>query len=91
MTATAPPSPLQTRDHVYVVWAVRRAATRVYNGMLRVLLGFHGTDTHGLKAFRRELVVPVVQRCIVDEAIITDFAAPICAWSKSSFHKSFNW
>lgn len=45
---------------------VRRAATRVYNGMLRVLLGFHGTDTHGLKAFRRELVVPVVERCIVD-------------------------
>lgn len=45
---------------------VRRAATRVYNGMLRALLGFHGTDTHGLKAFRRALVTPVVDRCIVD-------------------------
>ena len=28
-------------------------ATRVINGMLRVALDFHGTDTHGLKAFRR--------------------------------------
>ncbi|MGB1017014.1 MAG: glycosyltransferase family 2 protein, partial [Nannocystaceae bacterium] len=33
---------------------------------LRALLGFHGTDTHGLKAFRRALVAPVVDRCIVD-------------------------
>ena len=31
----------------------RHAATLVINGMLRLLVGFHGTDTHGLKAFRR--------------------------------------
>jgi glycosyltransferase involved in cell wall biosynthesis len=43
----------------------RRAATRAYNGLLRVTLGFTGTDTHGLKAFRRAAVVPVVRRCIV--------------------------
>jgi glycosyltransferase involved in cell wall biosynthesis len=30
----------------------RRAATRVYNGMLRVVCHFPGTDTHGLKALR---------------------------------------
>src|SRR5499433_2093857 len=34
--------------------AFRRAATRIVNGMLRVLVDFRGTDTHGLKAFRRE-------------------------------------
>jgi glycosyltransferase involved in cell wall biosynthesis len=43
----------------------RRAATRVINGLLRVLLGFHGTDTHGLKAFRSEVLAPVAQSCIV--------------------------
>ncbi len=43
----------------------RRAATRIYNGLLRVTLGFTGTDTHGLKAFRRAALLPVVERCIV--------------------------
>jgi glycosyltransferase involved in cell wall biosynthesis len=44
----------------------RRAATRVINGMLRVSLGFKGTDTHGLKAFRRDALLPVVRACVVD-------------------------
>jgi glycosyltransferase involved in cell wall biosynthesis len=44
----------------------RRAATRVINGMLRVALDFHGTDTHGLKAFVRETVLPVVDACVID-------------------------
>jgi len=43
----------------------RRAATRAYNGLLRVTLGYRGTDTHGLKAFRRAALLPVVARCIV--------------------------
>ena len=45
---------------------LRHAATLVINGMLRVLVGFHGTDTHGLKAFRRESLVPVAEHCVVD-------------------------
>lgn len=45
---------------------IRRVATRVHNGLLRVSLGFRGTDTHGLKAFRRERLLPVVERCVVD-------------------------
>jgi glycosyltransferase involved in cell wall biosynthesis len=45
---------------------VRRAATRLHNGLLRVSLGFKGTDTHGLKAFRRERLLPVIDRCVVD-------------------------
>jgi glycosyltransferase involved in cell wall biosynthesis len=42
---------------------MRHAATLVINGMLRVLVGFHGTDTHGLKAFRRERMLDTVDRC----------------------------
>ncbi len=45
---------------------VRRVATRLHNGLLRVTLGFRGTDTHGLKAFRRERLLPVIERCVVD-------------------------
>lgn len=45
---------------------VRRLATKVMNGMLRVALDFRGTDTHGLKAFRRTAVLPIVAQCVVD-------------------------
>ena len=41
----------------------RRTATLVINGMLRVLVGFHGTDTHGLKAFRRERLLDTTEHC----------------------------
>lgn len=44
----------------------RRAATRVINGMLRVALDFRGTDTHGLKAFERATVLPIVDACVID-------------------------
>jgi glycosyltransferase involved in cell wall biosynthesis len=45
---------------------LRRAATKVINGMLRVALDFRGTDTHGLKAFRRATVAPIVDECVID-------------------------
>jgi len=45
---------------------LRRAATRVLNSMLRVALDFRGTDTHGLKAFHRETLLPVVEQCVID-------------------------
>lgn len=44
----------------------RHTATLVINGMLRVLVGFHGTDTHGLKAFRREALLETARRCELD-------------------------
>jgi glycosyltransferase involved in cell wall biosynthesis len=44
----------------------RRLGTVVINGMLRVTLGFQGTDTHGLKAFRREPVQPIADACLID-------------------------
>jgi hypothetical protein len=46
---------------------MRRAGTYVINTLLRVLLEFKGTDTHGLKAFHRQRLLPVVNRCIVDK------------------------
>ncbi len=46
---------------------LRRTATRVINGMLRVSLDFHGTDTHGLKAFRRTTIEPIVHQCVIDK------------------------
>lgn len=49
-------------------WA-RNAASRVYNGLLRVALGFRGTDTHGLKAFRRDRLIDIVNRCVVDKDV----------------------
>jgi glycosyltransferase involved in cell wall biosynthesis len=47
--------------------AVRKAATLVINGMLRVSLGFKGTDTHGLKAFRRDDLLDVARACVVEK------------------------
>jgi glycosyltransferase involved in cell wall biosynthesis len=47
----------------------RHAASLVYTGMLRSLLGFRGTDTHGLKAFRRDPLLPIVRACLVDKDV----------------------
>jgi len=47
--------------------AFRKLATSVLNGLFRVFLGFQGTDTHGLKAFDRERMLAVVNRCLVDK------------------------
>ncbi|MBN2193154.1 MAG: glycosyltransferase family 2 protein [Polyangiaceae bacterium] len=48
---------------------LRHAASILYNGLLRVLLGFEGTDTHGLKAFRRAALLDLVLACIVDRDV----------------------
>ncbi|MFB6350284.1 MAG: glycosyltransferase family 2 protein [Bradymonadaceae bacterium] len=45
----------------------RRMATRVLNFLFRVFLGFKGTDTHGLKAFKRQRLLDVVEACQVDK------------------------
>ncbi|MFH1529924.1 MAG: glycosyltransferase family 2 protein [Pseudomonadota bacterium] len=45
---------------------MRHAASLVITGMLRVLLGFKGTDTHGLKAMNRARLMPVIEACLVD-------------------------
>jgi glycosyltransferase involved in cell wall biosynthesis len=47
----------------------RRVATRVYNGVLRLAVGFRGTDTHGLKAFVCAKVAPVAESCVVEHDV----------------------
>lgn len=46
---------------------VRRAGSLAINGLLRAALGFRGSDTHGLKAFRRSRLVGIASRCVVDK------------------------
>ncbi len=49
--------------------AYRRLATAVHNTVLRLALGFQGTDTHGVKAFVRERIAPTAERCVVDRDV----------------------
>ncbi|MGB9599702.1 MAG: glycosyltransferase family 2 protein, partial [Myxococcota bacterium] len=44
---------------------LRHIATIIINFLLRILLGFKGSDTHGLKSFKRERLLPIVNRCLV--------------------------
>jgi glycosyltransferase involved in cell wall biosynthesis len=46
---------------------LRHAGSLVITGLLRLSLGFKGTDTHGLKAFRREPLLPIARACVVDK------------------------
>jgi glycosyltransferase involved in cell wall biosynthesis len=48
---------------------IRHAASLFYSGLLRVTLGFRGTDTHGLKAFRRSALLETVRACLVDKDV----------------------
>jgi hypothetical protein len=45
---------------------VRHAASLLYTGLLRRLLGFEGTDTHGVKAMRKDAIAEVLRACQVD-------------------------
>ena len=49
-------------------WA-RHAASQLYNALLRSMLGFRGTDTHGLKAFLRAPLLPVARSCVVEKDV----------------------
>jgi len=49
--------------------AFRHAASIAYSTMLKVLLGFRGTDTHGLKAFRRLALIDTVRSCLVEKDV----------------------
>jgi hypothetical protein len=48
---------------------LRHAASLFYTGLLRTLLGFRGTDTHGLKAFRRSSLIEHVEACVVEKDV----------------------
>ena len=48
---------------------LRHAASLLYTQLLRLLLGFEGTDTHGLKAMRRAAILGVLETCQVDRDV----------------------
>jgi glycosyltransferase involved in cell wall biosynthesis len=48
---------------------IRHAASIAYSTLLKVMLGFRGTDTHGLKAFRRLALLDVVRSCLVEKDV----------------------
>ena len=48
---------------------IRRMGTQVYNGLLRTVCHYRGTDTHGLKAFKREVMLETARRCMLDRDV----------------------
>jgi glycosyltransferase involved in cell wall biosynthesis len=48
---------------------LRHAASLLYTRLLQTLFDFQGTDTHGLKAFRRDKLLEVVRACRVDKDV----------------------
>jgi glycosyltransferase involved in cell wall biosynthesis len=48
---------------------VRRLGTQVYNGLLRAVCHYRGTDTHGLKAFKRVELLETARRCVLDRDV----------------------
>jgi glycosyltransferase involved in cell wall biosynthesis len=46
---------------------MRKTATRVMNLLLKLLLGFSGSDTHGLKMFSRKKLLPIVESCVISK------------------------
>jgi len=45
---------------------LRRRGTAVINALLHATVDFRGTDTHGLKAFRRAAILPILEACVVE-------------------------
>ncbi len=48
---------------------IRHVASIAYSTLLKILLGFRGTDTHGLKAFRRITLLDTVRACLIDKDV----------------------
>lgn len=49
--------------------ALRHALSQLYTATLRLLLDFRGTDTHGLKVFRKSALAPLVESCKIDRDV----------------------
>jgi glycosyltransferase involved in cell wall biosynthesis len=47
----------------------RHATSIVYTTLLRLLVDFRGSDTHGLKAFRRDRMASIVAACLTDKDV----------------------
>lgn len=49
---------------------IRRLITRSFNAFLRIVFGFRGTDTHGMKAFRFESMRSILDACVTDHFLL---------------------
>ncbi|HEX5275374.1 MAG TPA: glycosyltransferase family 2 protein [Candidatus Rubrimentiphilum sp.] len=48
----------------------RKIVSRIFNWFfLRALLGYNGTDTHGIKTLRAETVLPIARNCVTNSDI----------------------
>ena len=61
--ASSPRAPADERP------LIRHAASVAYSALLKIMLGFRGTDTHGLKAFRRAALLDTVRACLVEKDV----------------------
>ncbi len=50
---------------------VRRAISKAFNLLIRILLGFSGTDTHGMKAFKADSLQRIAELCSTDKDLFT--------------------
>jgi glycosyltransferase involved in cell wall biosynthesis len=48
---------------------LRKFITTSFNRLIQVLFGFKGTDTHGIKAFRTDPIVRIVEECVTEGEI----------------------
>lgn len=47
----------------------RRLITRLFVTFLRLFLGFKGSDTHGIKAFKRKVLKEILPRCKIKSSL----------------------
>jgi len=48
---------------------IRRNITKILNFILRIIFGFKGTDTHGMKVISKSKIIPIIQKCITDREL----------------------
>lgn len=52
----------------------RKIITRCFNKLLKIMFGFSGTDTHGMKVLIRARIIPVINACHTEHEIFdTEF------------------
>ncbi len=47
----------------------RRLITKFFNIFLRIYFHYPGTDTHGVKIFKREKIIPLVKKCVAEKEL----------------------
>lgn len=49
---------------------VRKALTGIYNFLLKILFNFQGTDSTGLKAFKKSKIKPIIDQCQLNREML---------------------